>query len=62
MVLEKDLELVYSCVDYFPKSVEHIMEETGMEMALLFKNIITLQLMGLITEEAKNAYVRCLRL
>ncbi len=58
IVLEKDLELVYSCVDYFPKSVEYIIEETGMEMTQVYRNIITLQLMGLIDEQTKNHYVR----
>lgn len=55
---DKDLEEIYRHVEYYPKSVEHIMEETGMEMTLVFKNLIELQLKGLIREQAKNCYVR----
>ena len=58
ITLEKDLELLYSCVDYFPKNIEQLMCESKMGSVQFFKNIITLQMMNLIDEPTKNVYVR----
>ena len=58
ITLEKDLELLYSCVDYFPKNIEQLMCESKMGSVQFLKNIITLQMMNLIDEPTKNVYVR----
>ncbi len=58
ITLEKDLELLYSCVDYFPKNIEELMRESNMSSVQFFKNIITLQMMNLVDEPSKNMYVR----
>lgn len=57
-VLAKDLELLYSCVDYFPKSISQIIEETGMDAVGVCRNIVRLQMMGLVMEPSKNNYVK----
>ena len=58
ITLEKDLELLYSCVDYFPKNIEQLMKESNMSSVHFFKNIITLQMMNLVDEPSKNMYVK----
>ncbi|MBQ3665891.1 MAG: hypothetical protein II919_07275 [Lachnospiraceae bacterium] len=57
-VLAKDLELLYSCVDYFPKSISQIVQETGMDTLEVCRNIVRLQMMGLVSEPSKNHYVK----
>ena len=57
-MLAKELELLYSCVDYFPKELQELVSETGMEPQEVCRNIVRLQMMELVTEPSKNYYVR----
>lgn len=56
IVLEKNLETLYSCLDYFPKSVEQLIIETGKNSVEILRELIRLEMMGLITEPSKNYY------
>lgn len=56
--LEKDLEMLYSCVDLFPKSIHQLSMETGMDGVNILRNLIKLQMNNLIEEPTKNYYVR----
>lgn len=56
--LEKDLEMLYSCVDLFPKSIQQLSDETGMDSVSILRNLIKLQMNNLIEEPTKNYYVR----
>lgn len=51
-------DMVYSCFDLYPKSLDKIIEETGLEITVIAQRILELQLEGLITEVSKNCYVR----
>lgn len=56
--LEKDLQVVYSCLDLLPKSVDQIAEETGYEVTNIIQIIIKLQMMELVSEPMKNYYAK----
>ena len=56
IVLEKDLETLYSCLDLFPKNVEQLTYETGKNSIEIFRDLIRLEMMGLIVEPSKNYY------
>ena len=51
-------DMVYSCFDLYPKSLDELLAETGLEIADLNQMILEMQLEGLITEISKNCYVR----
>lgn len=56
--LAKDLEVVYSCVDLFPKNVQTIMEEVGENSPMVLEKLLQLQMMNLIQEPVKGYYLR----
>ena len=56
--LASDLELVYSCLDFEPKSVQAIQETCGMPTLQLLQNLVELELKGLAREIMKSYYVR----
>lgn len=56
--LEKDLQVVYSCLDLLPKSLDQIAEETGYSITNIMQIIIKLQFMDLVTEPMKNHYAK----
>lgn len=56
IVLEKDLETLYSCLDLFPKNVEQLICETGRNSVEIFRDLIRLEMMGLIVEPSKNYF------
>ena len=56
IVLEKDLETLYSCLDLFPKNVEQLIHETGRDCVEIFRDLIRLEMMGLIIEPSKNYF------
>ena len=56
--LAKEMEVVYSHISLFPKSVHTIIEETGLPASVVTGILIKLLLMDLIEEPAKNLYVR----
>ena len=47
-------DMVYSCFDLYPKSLDELLAETGLEIADLNQMILEMQLEGLITEISKN--------
>lgn len=56
IVLEKELETLYSCLDLFPKNVEQLMSETGKNSVEILRDLIKLEMMGLVVEPSKNYY------
>lgn len=56
IVLEKDLETLYSCLDLLPKDVEQLICETGKNSVEILRDLIRLEMMGLIFEPSKNHY------
>jgi len=57
-MLEKELEVVYSCLSLLPKNFHTIIEETEMKSSDLFGILVRLQLMGLIDEPIKSHYIK----
>lgn len=58
IVLEKDLESLYSMLDFFPKSLEQLIMETEREPKELLRDLIRLEMMGFIDEPTRNYYVK----
>lgn len=56
--LASEKNMVYSCLDLYPKSLDYIIEETGLEIAVINRSILELQLEGKVKEISKNCYVR----
>ena len=56
--LEKLERLVYSCVDLTPRSLETLIENTGLPLGELITILNTLREMGCISEVYKNYFVR----
>ena len=56
--LEKDLQVVYSCLDLLPKSLDTIIEETGLGASEVLQAIVRLQLMDMVCEPVANYYSR----
>ncbi len=56
--LESAENMVYSCVDLFPKNVTQLMEDTKYEPKELLEILGKLQIRGFIKEISKNYYVR----
>lgn len=57
-VLESTENLVYSCVGLYPKNVESILRETGIELRELLSILVSLELQGYIREISKNYYIK----
>ncbi|MGN1267644.1 MAG: DNA-processing protein DprA, partial [Dorea sp.] len=57
-VLESPENMVYSCLDLFPKGIHTLIAETGMQPEQVIWELISLQLEGKIKEISKNYYVR----
>ncbi len=57
-VLETEENLVYSSVGLYPKSANQIMEETGLQVSMVFQILSALQIQGLIREISKNYYIK----
>ncbi len=53
-------DMLYSCFDLYPKSIDAIAKETGMDIAELNQQIVELMLMGRIEEVSKSCYVKVL--
>lgn len=56
--LEKEFEVVYSCLDLLPKNLQEIIEETGLSGRDVIGILVELEIIGLIDEPAKNFYSR----
>ncbi len=58
IALEKDLQVVYSCVDLSLKHLHIIIEETGFEYEKTVKILLELQMLNLIDEPVKDYFMR----
>lgn len=57
-VLETKENMVYSCLDLFPKSVHTLVALTKLEPEVVMRELVSLQLEGKVEEISKNYYVR----
>ncbi len=57
-LLATEKNIVYSVLDLLPKSLEIIIEETGLDIAVVSEQLLCLQLEGLALEISKNCYSR----
>lgn len=57
-MLETTGNIVYSCLDLYPKGVQSLLEETGLATKDLLEQLMTLELQGDIKEISKNQYIR----
>lgn len=58
LLLEKDESMVYSCLSLQPKSMSELMEQTGLDAAVLADKLMRLCEQGLVKEYFKNYYIR----
>lgn len=58
IALESPKNIVYSCLDFQPKSLNQILNMTGLEVPVLVDILIELELRGYIKEISKNFYVK----
>ncbi|MBQ7676841.1 MAG: DNA-processing protein DprA [Lachnospiraceae bacterium] len=58
MCLEKEELLVYSCFDFYAKSMDEVQRESGLELSALITAVSRLCRCGLIRETFKNHYAR----
>lgn len=58
IVLEKEKNIVYSCLGLLPQNIETIVEKTGMTSAEVFGSLVRLMVVGLVVEPTKNHYAR----
>lgn len=56
--LEKQDEMLYSCLDSEPKHLERILQETGLPAGQAMETILRLEFLGLIAQPLKNYYVK----
>lgn len=56
--LATEKNIVYSVLDLFPKSLDIIIEETGLDIAVVSEQLLCLQLEGMAQEISKNCYSR----
>ncbi|MFV0363973.1 MAG: DNA-processing protein DprA [Suipraeoptans sp.] len=59
IMLETVENIVYSCLDFYPKNFEQISLEVNMGVSELMNELISLELKGYIEEISKNYYVKC---
>ncbi len=58
LLLEKEEMLVYSCFDFYPKSINVVAEETQIDFLKLLSAVMNLCEKGYIKEVTRNEYVR----
>ncbi|MCR5640414.1 MAG: DNA-processing protein DprA [Lachnospiraceae bacterium] len=57
--LEKEDSMVYSCFDFYARSIQDVADETGLDLLKLISIVMRLCELGLIRESFKNQYIRC---
>ena len=57
-ILESPENMLYSCLDFYPKGLDQLQGETKLEILPLLAAIMRLCDLGLIRENFKNQYVR----
>lgn len=58
ILLEKENEVVYSCLDLLPQNIEEIVKKTGKTSSEVFGVLMHLMVRGLVVEPVKNHYAR----
>lgn len=58
-ILDTTENIVYSCLDLIPKSMQRLLDETGLEPKILMEQLVTLELQGVVKEISKNYYIKC---
>lgn len=58
-LLASEKNMVYSTTNLYPKDIDTIIKETGLDIAVVSQRLFELQLQGAIKEVGKNSYVRC---
>ena len=58
-LLEKEELLVYSCFDFYPKNIDTVLVESGLELLTLLSIIMNLCDKGYLKEIFKNEYIKC---
>ena len=58
MVLEKKENMVYSVLDFHSRSLEEIVEDTGLLPQEAMAAVVSLKLLGAVKETAKNYYAK----
>ncbi len=56
--LAREDNLVYSCLNFNPKTITDLQDETGLSCQELMKSLVQLQIRGLAKEIWKNNYIR----
>lgn len=56
--LETPENMVYSCLDLYPKGIQSIIEETHMSSREVMNELVSLEVEGKVKEISKNYYVR----
>ncbi len=58
ILLETRENIVYSCLDFYPRNLEELIQTTGLDISELMDGLMSLELKGFITEISKNYYVK----
>ena len=58
IVLESTEKLVYSCLDFEPRSLNEVLGQTRLQISILLEHLVALQLKGYVREVSKNYYVK----
>ena len=58
ILLEKENEVVYSCLDLLPQGIEEIIDKTGMNSSEVYEVLMNLIMDGLVIEPVRNHYAR----
>lgn len=58
IMLETNENMVYSCLDFYPKNLNQLAGETKLEISELVNQLVSLELKGYIREISKNYYVK----
>ena len=56
--LERPENIVYSCLDLYPKGLQKLVEETKLSPEQIIRDLISLELEGKVKEISKNHYVK----
>ena len=58
LLLESDENIVYSCLDLYPKNIDCLLSETKLSVTELLDVLMRLELKGYVKENTKNHYTR----
>lgn len=57
--LASEKNIVYSTTNLYPKDMDTIIKETGLDVSVVSRELFELQLQGAVKETSGNCYVRC---